>query len=350
MHQHKNKAGLSPGSLVFVGNKRADKTAISIIQYNKTEIKELKSEDYLDASGVSDSSDVFWIDVKAIHDEALISAIGSQFDIHSLVLEDILNTKQRPKIEFFDNYIYIVIKMITWDQKKKTIKTEQISLVIGNNYVISFQEKEDDIFDPLRERIRRGKGRIRGMGADYLAYAILDITVDNYFIALEGIGEHMELLEDKLLKNPNDDILKEIYVVKRENLLLRKSVWPLREINAQLERYDSPLIRKKTRPFLRDLYDHTMHVIDNVETYRDMIAGLLELYISTLSNKTNDVMKVLTIIATIFIPLTFIVGVYGMNFEHMPELHWPWAYFAVMAVMGIIALLMLWYFRKKKWL
>jgi len=350
MHPHRKKAGLSPGSLVFVGNKRTDKTAINIIQYSTAEIKETKMLDHLDAGIVLNSSDVFWIDIKAIHDEKLISSIGSQFDIHPLVLEDILNTKQRPKIEFFDNYIYIVIKMLTWDQKKKNINTEQISLVIGNNYVISFQEKEDDIFEPLRERIRRGKGRIRGMGSDYLAYAILDITVDNYFIALEGIGEHMELLEDKLLKNPNDQILKEIYIVKRENLLLRKSVWPLREINAQLERYDSPLVRKKTRPFLRDLHDHTMHVIDNVETYRDMIAGLLELYISTLSNKTNDVMKVLTIIATIFIPLTFIVGVYGMNFEHMPELHWPWAYFFVMAAMGLIAMAMLWYFRKKKWL
>lgn len=350
MQKHRNKAGLSPGSLVFVGNKRTDKTAINIIQYNTSEIKELKTEDHLDAGDVLNSTDIFWIDVKAIHDVSLISEIGAQFDIHPLILEDILNTKQRPKIEFFDNYIYIVLKMLTWNAKKKNIKTEQISLIVGSNYVISFQEIEDDIFEPLRERIRRGKGRIRGMGSDYLAYAMLDITVDNYFIALEGIGEHMELLEDQLLKNPNDDILKEIYVVKRENLLLRKSVWPLREINAQLERYDSPLIRKKTRPFLRDLYDHTMHVIDNVETYRDMIAGLLELYISTLSNKTNDVMKVLTIIATIFIPLTFIVGVYGMNFEHMPELHWPWAYFAVMAVMGIIALLMLWYFRKKKWL
>jgi magnesium transporter len=242
------------------------------------------------------------------------------------------------------------MKMISWNDKNKSIETEQISLIIGQNYVLSFQEKEDDIFNPLRERIRKGKGRIRNMGSDYLAYAMLDITVDNYFLVLEGIGEHMEILEERLLQNPDKEILKEIYVFKRENLLLRKAVWPLRELISQLERSDISLIKKKTRPFLRDLYDHTIQVIDTVETNRDMTAGLLELYLSTMSNKTNEVMKVLTIIATIFIPLTFIAGVYGMNFDHMPELHWPWAYFAIMGIMGLIALGMLWYFRRIKWL
>lgn len=350
MPRHKSKTGHSPGSLVFVGTKKADKTSIDIMEYNATEIKEFRTEKLQDAFIVKENPKTTWIDIKGIHDEKLIADIGEHYNIHPLVLEDILNTGHRAKIDFFDDYIYVVLKMISWNENKKTVDTEQISLIIGNNYVISFQEKEGDIFDPLRERIRQGKGRIRNMGADYLAYAILDITVDNYFLALEGIGEHIELLEEKLLKTPDKNVLKDIYRVKRENLLLRKAVWPLREVHAQLERTESPLIRKKTRPFLRDLYDHTVHIIDTIETYRDTTSGLQELYISTLSNRTNEVMKVLTIIATIFIPLTFIVGIYGMNFEYMPELEWPWAYFAIMGLMGIIVVGMLWYFKKKKWL
>jgi magnesium transporter len=240
--------------------------------------------------------------------------------------------------------------MITGDTSKKTIDTEQISLIIGASYVISFQEKEADIFNPLRERIRNGKGRIRSLGSDYLAYAMLDVVVDNYFLVLEGFGEFADILEERLLRNPGKEIVKDIYGLKRENLQLRKAVWPLREVSSQLERSDSALIRKKTHPYLRDLYDHIAQAIDTVETHRDITVGLLELYLSTMSNRTNEVMKVLTIIATIFIPLTFIVGIYGMNFEYMPELSWPWAYFAVMGIMAVIALGMLWYFRTKKWI
>ena len=344
------KTGLSPGSLVFVGHKKTDKTAIDIMDFNPTELKELRTDNLDDFFLLKDTSDISWIDIKGVHNTQMISQIGEHFQIHSLVLEDIMNTRQRPKIDFYDDYIFAVMKMISWNDKKKSIETEQISLIIGHHYVLSFQEKEDDIFDPLRERIRKGKGRIRSMGSDYLAYAMLDVTVDNYFLVLEGIGEYMELLEEKVLQKPDKEILKEIYVLKRENLMLRKAVWPLREVNAQLERTESTIVKKKTRPFLRDLYDHTIQVIDTVETNRDMTSGLLELYLSTLSNKTNEVMKVLTIIATIFIPLTFIVGIYGMNFDNMPELHWPWAYFAVLGIMAIIALGMLWYFRRRKWL
>ncbi len=344
------KTGLSPGSLVFVGHKKTDKTAIDVMVYSPTELREFRTENPEDFFTLKDSADISWIDIKGIHNTQQIAMIGEHFQIHPLVLEDILNTRQRPKIDFYDDYIFAVLKIISWNEKKKSIETEQISLIIGPNYVISFQEKEDDIFDPLRERIRKGKGRIRNMGSDYLAYAMLDITVDNYFLVLEGIGEHMEILEERLLKNPDKKILKEIYVFKRENLLLRKAVWPLRELISQLERSDISIIKKKTRPFLRDLYDHTIQVIDTVETNRDMTAGLLELYLSTMSNKTNEVMKVLTIIATIFIPLTFIAGVYGMNFDYMPELQWPWAYFAVMGLMALLALMMLWYFRRRKWL
>jgi magnesium transporter len=344
------KTGLSPGSLVFVGHKKTDKTAIDIMDFNPTELKEFRTDNPEDFFPLKDTSDISWIDIKGVHNTQMISQIGEHFQIHPLVLEDIMNTRQRPKIDFYDDYIFAVLKMISWNDKKKSIETEQISLIIGHHYVLSFQEKEDDIFDPLRERIRKGKGRIRSMGSDYLAYAMLDVTVDNYFLVLEGIGEYMELLEEKVLQKPDKEILKEIYVLKRENLMLRKAVWPLREVNAQLERTESTIVKKKTRPFLRDLYDHTIQVIDTVETNRDMTSGLLELYLSTLSNKTNEVMKVLTIIATIFIPLTFIVGIYGMNFDNMPELHWPWAYFAVLGIMALIAVGMLFYFRRRKWL
>jgi magnesium transporter len=266
------------------------------------------------------------------------------------VLEDILNTSQRPKIEVFDHYIFIVLRILSYNEEKNIVDSEQISFIIGHSYVISLQEKEDDIFEPLRERLRKGKGRIRTMGADYLAYTILDVITDNYFLMLEKLGEQMDEFEEKLLKGPDQETLKQLYILKRENILLRKSVWPLREVIAQLERSESPLIKKKTSPFLRDLYDHIIQIIDTVETHSDMTAGLIELYLTSNSTKMNEIMKVLTIIATIFIPLTFISGVYGMNFAYMPELEWPWAYFALLLVMLVIGAGMLLYFRKKKWL
>ncbi len=346
----RKKVGLPPGSLVFTGKQHADKVRLDIIDYDPVSLNELKTGNIEDSFSYKDSSSTTWIDIKGIHDTGLISKLGENFDIHSLVLEDILNTNQRPKIEVFDNYIFIVLKMLSYNETKKIVDSEQVSLIIGRSYVISLQEKEEDIFEPLRERLRKGKGRIRSKGADYLAYTILDVITDNYFLMLEMLGEQMEEFEEKLLKGPNQETLKQLYVLKRENLLLRKSVWPLREVITQLERSESPLIMKKTAPFLRDLYDHIIQVIDTVETHRDMTAGLIELYLSSSSNRMNEVMKVLTIIATIFIPLTFIAGIYGMNFENMPELEWPWAYFALLFVMLLIGAGMLLYFRKKKWL
>ncbi len=350
MNRPRSKTGLSPGSLIFVGHKKIDQTAIDIMEFNPAELREFRTDKPEDTFTLKESSSISWIDIKGVHNEEFVAAIGHHFQIHPLVLEDILNTRQRPKIEYYDDYIFLVLKMLSWNSKNNTIENEQISLIIGSNYVLSFQEREADVFEPLRARIRKGKGRIRTMGSDYLAYAMMDVTIDNYFLVLEAIGDHMEMLEEKLLIHPDKNILKDIYILKRENLLLRKAVWPLREVVSQLDRSESPLIKKKTRPFLRDLYDHTLHAIDTVETYRDMTSGLQELYLSTLSNKSNDVMKVLTIIATIFIPLTFIVGIYGMNFDNMPELRWQWGYFAVLALMGLISLAMLWLFRKNKWL
>jgi magnesium transporter len=346
----RKKVGLPPGSLIFTGKQHADKVRIDIIDFDPDYLGELNTENIEDCFPYRDSATKTWIDIKGVHDADQILKVGEHFEIHPLVLEDILNTNQRPKIEVFDHYIFIVLKMLSYNEEKNIVDSEQVSFIIGRSYVISLQEKEDDIFDPLRERLRKGKGRIRTMGADYLAYAILDVITDNYFLMLERLGEQMEEFEERLLKGPDQETLKKLYVLKRENLLLRKSVWPLREVITQLERSESPLIKKKTAPFLRDLYDHIIQVIDIVETHRDMTAGLIELYLSSSSNRMNEVMKVLTIIATIFIPLTFIAGVYGMNFANMPELEWPWAYYALLIVMLVIVAAMLLYFRKKKWL
>ena len=350
MKSIRKKTGLPPGSLVFTGKQHADTVSIDITDYDKENLNELRTGNIEDCFSYRDSSTITWINIKGVHDSGLISNLGEYFEIHPLVLEDILNTNQRPKIEVFDNYLFIVLKMLSYNEEKNVVDSEQVSLIMGPGYVISLQEKEEDIFDPLRERLRKGKGRIRTVGADYLAYAILDVITDNYFLMLEKLGEQMEEFEERLLRGPDQETLKQLYVLKRETLLIRKSVWPLREVVTQLERSESPLIAKGTLPFIRDLYDHIIRIIDTVETHRDMTAGLIELYLSSISNRMNEVMKVLTIIATIFIPLTFIAGLYGMNFANMPELEWPWAYFAVLFIMLVIGAGMLFYFRRKRWI
>ena len=349
MKPFKKKVGLPPGSLVFTGKKHAEEVMIDITDYGPDSFKELKSENIEDCFHYRDAEGTTWIDIKGVHDSGLVSKLGEHFEIHPLVLEDILNTNQRPKIEVFDKYLFIVLRMLSYNEEENIIDSEQVSLIVGRGYVISIQEKEEDVLDPLRERLRKGKGRIRKAKADYLAYAIIDVIADNYFVLLEKLGEQMEDFEDRLLNGPDQETLRQLYILKRETFLLRKSVWPMREVVTQLERADSPLIKKETAPFLRDLYDHTLRIIETVETYREMTAGLIELYLSSNSNRMNEVMKVLTIIATIFIPLTFIAGIYGMNFANMPELEWPWAYFAVLFIMLAIGAGMLFYFRRKKW-
>jgi len=280
----------------------------------------------------------------------IIEKIGKHFSIHPLILEDILHTGQRPKMEDFEDYIFLVVKMFYYDEKDDEIKMEQVSLLLGSNFVISFQEREGDIFDPIRERIRNHKGRIRMMKADYLGYALLDTIVDNYFIILEKVGENIENMEEELVTRPTPETLQTIHNLKRELIVLRKSIWPLREVVNSLERGESPLINEATGVYLRDVYDHTIQVIDTIETFRDMVSGMLDIYLSSISNKMNEVMKVLTIIATIFIPLTFVAGIYGMNFEFMPELKWHWGYFAALLVMVAVAVIMVFYFRRKRWL
>jgi magnesium transporter len=343
------KKGMSPGSVVFIGDRKAEKSSISVIEYNADNIMEKKDILITECAAFKDTDKISWIDVTGLHDVDAVAELGRIFDIHSLVLEDIVNTNQRPKIEIFDDHFFVVFKMLFSDPLTAGIQSEQVSLIVNEKTVISFQEREGDVFEPLRERIRQAKGRTRTMGSDYLAYSILDIIVDNYFEILEKLGEEMEILEEELIKAPGSKTLGKIYRMKREILSVRKAVWPLRDVVNRLEKGEITLINRKTMPFLRDLYDHIIQVIDNVEAMRDTVTGLLELYLSSVSFKMNDVMKVLTIISTIFIPLTFIAGVYGMNFENMPELKWSYGYFISLGLMSVIFVSMVIFFKKKKW-
>jgi len=344
------RAGLSPGTLVHDGDKKVEKAKITIIDFDATQFQEKEVETIEECFPFRDTPTVTWINIDGLHEVGIIEKIGKHFSIHPLILEDILHTGQRPKMEDFEDYIFLVVKMFYYDEKDDEIKMEQVSLLLGSNFVISFQEREGDIFDPIRERIRNHKGRIRMMKADYLGYALLDTIVDNYFIILEKVGEDIENMEEELVARPTPETLQTIHNLKRELIVLRKSIWPLREVVNSLERGESPLINEATGVYLRDVYDHTIQVIDTIETFRDMVSGMLDIYLSSISNKMNEVMKVLTIIATIFIPLTFVAGIYGMNFEFMPELKWHWGYFAALLVMVAVAIVMVFYFRRKRWL
>jgi magnesium transporter len=350
MERISRKSGLSPGTLVHIGDKKIEKPKISIIDFSEKELHEKVAKKVEECFPYRDKRTVTWINVDGLHEPGLIESLGRHFRIHPLVLEDIVNTGQRPKMEGFEDYIFVVLKMLDYDEKTSEIRTEQVSLVIGKYFVISFQEREGDVFNTVRERIRKSKGKMRKRGSDYLAYALMDAVVDNYFIVLERMGEKTEDLEQELLSKPSSETLQTIHLLKRELILLRKSVWPLREAVSGLARGDSKLIKDNTIVYLRDVYDHTIQVIDTIESLRDTVSGMLDTYLSSISNRMNEVMKVLTIIATIFIPLTFIAGIYGMNFEYMPELEWPWGYFAVWGVMAIVAIIMAIYFKRRGWL
>jgi len=344
------KRGLPPGSLVYTGEKKIDNIKISVIDYDQNNIQEKEVKDIKECFPFKDKPTVTWVNIDGLHDVDVIEKIGNYFEVHPLILEDILNTDQRPKMENFDKYFFFIVKMLYFDEKLQEVHTEQVSLILGENFVISFQESIGDVFDSIRERIRNSKGRIRSRGTDYLIYALLDAIVDNYFIILEKIGENVESMEEDLISNPTPSTLQDIYNLKREMIYLRKSVWPLREVISGLQREESALIQESTDIYLRDLYDHTIQVIDTVETFRDMVSGMLDMYMSSVSNKMNEVMKVLTIFAAIFIPLTFVAGIYGMNFDIMPELHWQWGYLMVWIIIICVTLSMLIYFKRKKWL
>jgi len=344
------KAGLPPGTPVFVGERKQDVVRISIMNYSREHIEEIHSASIDDCMRVRNSSDIVWINVNGIHDVNTIQTLANLFGLHPLTTEDISNTSQRPKFEEFDDYIFFALKMLVYDEETNSIDSENVSVILGKNNVISFQERDDDVLDPVRDRIRSSKGKIRSEGADYLAYTIMDGVVDEYFVALEKLGDHIEQIDDEILTAPDASHMKELHRLKREIVFLRKAVWPLREEISAIEKSGSRLIDDSIKPFLRDLYDHTIQIIDIVETYRDIIGGMHDTFLSGISNRMNEIMKVLTIIGTIFIPLTFIVGIYGMNFENMPELKWRWGYFGLLGVMAALGLTMLGIFKKRKWM
>ncbi|HUJ19706.1 MAG TPA: magnesium/cobalt transporter CorA [Nitrospirota bacterium] len=344
------KAGLPPGTLLYTGERKEEAVKIHVIDYDESNFLKTELSTIEACMPYKNKPTVTWINIDSVQNIPVLEKLGECFGLHRLVMEDIVNIDQRPKAEDYGEYLFVVLKMLS-SGKNGDIVTEQISIIFGANFVLSFQEGiEGDVFNLIRERLRSGKGRIRKMGADYLAYSLLDAVVDNYFVILEKFGEKLEVLETELIENPTQKTVQRIYQLKRELIFLHNAVWPLREVVSALGKHESPLIREATVPYFRDVYDHVIHVIDSVDIYREMISSMLDMYLSSVSNRLNEVMKVLTAISLIFMPLTFIVGVYGMNFKYMPELEWRYGYFLTLLVMLGIGVSMFFYFKRKKWL
>jgi magnesium transporter len=345
------KPGLPPGTVVHTGAKKEERARVSYIDYDAQHLTE--REDVQDLSvlwGLCDSPSISWVNVDGLHDTALVERIGERFGIHPLVLEDIVHVGQRPKVEEYDEYLYVVLYQLEWQGEEEMVAEEQVSLVIGPNFVFSFQERQGDDFATIRERLRTGKGKLRERGSDYLAYALIDATVDNYFSILDQIGRVTEQVELELLEQPSQDTMRKLQQIKREMLVVRRTIWPLREVMASLMRSESELISEDTKVYLRDVHDHSVQVLEAVETLRDVVSGMIDLYLSQVAQRTNEAIRVLTVMASIFIPLTFIVGVYGMNFDYMPELQSRWGYPVVWAVMISTAAGLLLWFKKRDWI
>ena len=343
------KPGLPPGTLAPDGIIKEVPVRITVLDYDAARFQEKMLPVIEEVIPFRDTDTVTWINIDGLGNTSLIEKVGRIFDIHPLILEDILNTGQRPKMEDLERYLYVNLKMLQYMEKEADIRIEHVSMIIGSNFLISFQEEAGDVLDPVRDRIRKD-GRIRRFGPDYLAYAIIDDIVDHYFLVMEHLEEKVESLEEELVENAGPESLERINHLKKDMIYLRKSVWPLREVISGLERIDSPLVKDSTAIYLRDVYDHIIQVIDTLETLRDMVSGMIDLYLSGLSHRGNEIMKVLTLIATIFIPLTFVVGVYGMNFRYMPELGWEYGYYSVWAIMIAIVIVMVTYFRMRRWI
>jgi magnesium transporter len=345
----KKKSHLAPGSLVHVGERKVEKTRLRIIDYDEEHLIEKQIDSIEECFSFKDTKTVSWINIDGLHETEIFEKLGSHFNIHPLILADMLNTTQRPKFEESDGHLLAVCKMFSYDDENNEVLAEQVSLLIGSDYLITLQERYGDVFEPVRERIRKSKGRIRKMGPDYLAYALIDVIIDSYYVVLEKIGERLEVLEKSILERPSPDDLNELHVLKRNMISLRRSIWPLRDVVKEFYDSESEIIHKDTEPFMRDLYDHVVQVVDVIESYRETLSGLADFYLSSVSNRMNEIMKVLTIFAAVFIPLTFIAGIYGMNFEYMPELKWKYSYFIVLGVFGVVAVGLLLFFKRKRW-
>ncbi len=344
------KSGLPPGSLVHVGEVHSHEHKITLINYNKTKIEKRTVQSIEEILPYKTDDAITWVIIDGLKEVSIIDAIGKHFDIHGLVLEDILNTHQRPKFEEFDNYLYIVIKALSLGDNKLSVDYEQVSLLLMKNFVFTFKEKPDRLFDPLLERLDNEKSNIRKWGSDYLVYLIMDAVVDEYFVLQDAFDEFIETVEDELLSNPTVRILTVIQKIKRELIFLRRTISPMRELLKAIQHCESELLDERTLRYFGDVYDHSIRISETMESYRDLIAGMLDIYLSSASNKMNETMKVLTVFASIFIPLTFIAGVYGMNFQYMPELGWKWGYPALWGVFIGISAFLLRYFKRKNWL
>lgn len=349
-HTASDTAFQVPGTTVFVGQQRRERASIDIIDFSPETIQEWHGADVATCLTCQAGQTITWINVNGVHDTGLIEELGDAFNLHPLTREDIANTSQRPKWEEFGGYAFLAMKMLDDGGPARGVTIEHVSLILGPTWVLSFLEDEGDVFESVRKRLRTASGRVRTMPADYLAFCLMDAVVDHYFLAVERIGEGVELIDEQVISNPSPDDIHRIHRFKQQMLILRRAVWPLREVVGAIVRSESELLGERTKVFWRDLYDHTVQVIDMVETSRDSLASLHDTYLSSLSNRMNEVMKVLTVISTIFIPLTFLAGVYGMNFEHMPELKWKEGYYAVWAVMVAIGVLLIVYFRKRRWI
>lgn len=344
------KPGTPPGTMVHTGVQKVDKVLIRYLDYDAGQLTEAELPDMEACAPFKDSPTVSWINVDGLHEVELVRTLGERFDWHPLMLEDIVAVGQRPKVEEYDGYVFMVLPMLSWDVQRRQVVEEQLSLVLGERYVVTFQERVGDVFEGVRERLRNGRGRIRSRGADYLAYALADAVVDHYFHVLEGIGDVAETLEAEVLDDPTQETMHRLHALKRELISVRRAVWPLREMLATLARGGDDIFTDETLIFMRDVHDHAVQVAETVEVLRDVVSSGIDLYLSNVGYRTNEVMKVLTIMASIFIPLTFLAGLYGMNFEYMPELHLRWAYPTLLVLMVALGLGMVSFFRKKGWL
>ncbi|MEX0812080.1 MAG: magnesium/cobalt transporter CorA [Chitinophagales bacterium] len=346
----RRKLGLPPGSLVYIGEKEGEKVSLDLFKFKSTELKESSYEKFEELGEKPEADYSYWLNVNGLSDVELISKLTKQFGLDELLVEDIMNTTQRPKIDEFPPHLFLTLKMIQYNTEKNELDTEQISLVLGENYMLSFQEKKGDVFDAIRNRIRAEGSNVRNKKSDYLFYRLIDIVVDHYFILTEHIDERIEEMEMELFQHFREEQLNEIQDIKKMLLHLKRQIVPLKESINTLEIMDSPLMVPDTKKFIKDIHDHLKQIIDNIESEKDLVGMLMDVYLNRQSNETNRVMKVLTIIATIFIPLTFLVGIYGMNFEYMPELQWKYSYPIVMGLMIVLVIAMLVFFKRKKWI
>ncbi|WP_300669873.1 magnesium/cobalt transporter CorA [Desulfoluna sp.] len=342
--------GKAPGEMIFIGSQKVQQATLHVIDYDREHLTEIEIADIKEGRHFKETDTVTWININGLHETDVIRDVGQAFGLHPLVIEDILNTGQRPKMEEYDDTLFFTLKIMTYDEKEERIHNEQLSMVLGRTFLLTFQERPGDVFEPVRERIRKHKGRIRGVGIDYLAYALLDTVVDKYIFIIERIGEQIEEIEDEILENPTPAILAKINTYKREMNYVRKTIRPAREFILHLSRLDSDLIDDPTAPFLKDLLDLATQAVEVIDTYREMLSDHLNIFNTGISNRLNEIMKVLTIFSAIFIPLTFIAGIYGTNFEYVPELHFRYSYFIFWVVLLGVAVTMIRFFKRRNWL